>query len=109
MRLIVTSDKKYGILQKNSIFDVNSFQELPLTEFSDLRSGRFNHLPNEAIDNTMLRLLRRKFPYTKIHSIYVFHINWKQKFYVKLNKDNTMNIYSGYPTFVLKRFLKFVI
>lgn len=109
MKLLISNDRKYGILYKGSVFDINTFQKETEKTYTTLKSGKLNHLPNMELDNELIKYLRRKFPYTKINDTIVFHINWTQKFFVKINKDNTMNIYSGYPIFVLKRFIKFML
>ena len=105
---LVTYDKKFGILCKGSIFDINEFKEVKPEKYSLVLSKQLQNLPNKDLDKEFIKSLRRKFPYTKIGTTTVFHINLIQKFFVKVNKDNTMNIYSGYPVFVLKRFLKFI-
>jgi hypothetical protein len=107
MKLLISNDKKCGILYKGSVFDINSLQEIE-DEYSTLRAGKLQYLPNMELDKELIKKLRRKFPYTKIGNTYAFHLNWHQKFFVKINKDNTMNLYSGYPIFVLKRTLKFL-
>lgn len=105
---LITYDKKFGILFKGSIFDLNTFEEVKDTPYSILKAGKLSNLPNQEIDKEFLKSLRRKFTYTKIGTTTAFHLNLQQKFFVKINKDNTMNIYSSYPIFVLKRFLKFI-
>lgn len=105
---LVTYDKKFGILIKGSIFDLNTFEEVKPEKYSVLKAGKLSNLPNQEIDKEFLKSLRRKFTYTKIGTTTAFHLNLQQKFFVKINKDNTMNIYSSYPIFVLKRFLKFI-
>lgn len=105
---LVTYDKKFGILVKGSIFDINTFEEVKPEKYSVLKAGKLSNLPNQATDKEFLKSLRRKFTYTKIGTTTAFHLNLQQKFFVKINKDNTMNIYSSYPIFVLKRFLKFI-
>lgn len=105
---LVTYDKKFGILVKGSIFDLNTFEEVKPTAYSVLKAGKLSNLPNTEIDKEFLKALRKRFPYTKIGTTTAFHLNLQQKFFVKINKDNTMNIYSSYPIFVLKRFLKFI-
>ena len=105
---LVTYDKKFGILVKGSIFDLNTFEEVKPEKYSVLKAGKLSNLPNQEIDKEFLKSLRRKFTYTKIGTTTAFHLNLQQKFFVKINKDNTMNIYSSYPIFVLKRFLKFI-
>lgn len=107
IKLLINNDKKCGILYKGSVFDINSLQEIE-GEYTTLRAGKLQHLPNMKLDMELIKKLRRKFPYTKIGNTYAFHLNWHQKFFVKINKDNTMNIYAGYPIFVLKRTLKFL-
>ena len=104
---LLINDRKYGILYKGSIFDINSLQEIE-GEYTTLKVGKLQHLPNAELDMELIKKLRRKFPYTKIGNTYAFHLNWHQKFFVKINKDNTMNIYAGYPIFVQKRLLKFL-
>ena len=105
---LVTYDKKFGILVKGSIFDLNTFEEVKPEKYSVLKAGKLSNLPNQEIDKEFLKSLRRKFTYTKIGTTTAFHLNLQQKFFVKINKDNTMNVYSSYPIFVLKRFLKFI-
>ena len=107
IKLLINNDKKYGIFYKGSVFDINSLQKTE-GEYNTLKVGKLQHLPNMELDMELIKKLRRKFPYTKISNTYAFHINWNQKFFVKVNKDNTMNVYSGYPIFVLKRTLKFI-
>jgi hypothetical protein len=107
IKLLINNDRKYGILYKDSVFDINSLQEIE-GEYTTLKVSKLQHLPNAELDMELIKKLRRKFPYTKIGNTYAFHLNWHQKFFVKINKDNTMNIYSGYPIFVLKRILKFL-
>ena len=105
---LVTYDKKFGILVKGSIFDLNTFEEVKPENYTVLKAGKLSNLPNQEIDKEFLKSLRRKFTYTKIGTTTAFHLNLQQKFFVKINKDNTMNIYSSYPIFVLKRLLKFI-
>ena len=105
---LVTYDKKFGILFKGSIYDINTFEEVKFTAYSVLKAGKLSNLPNQEVDKEFLKFLRKRFPYTKIGTTTAFHLNLQQKFFVKINKDNTMNIYSSYPVFVLKRFLKFI-
>ena len=105
---LVTYDKKFGILIKGSIFDLNTFEEVKPENYAVLKAGKLSNLPNQEIDKEFLKSLRRKFTYTKIGTTTAFHLNLQQKFFVKINKDNTMNIYSSYPIFVLKRLLKFI-
>lgn len=105
---LVTYDKKFGILIKDSILDINTFEEVKPEKYSVLRSGKLSNLPNQEIDKEFLKSLRKRFPYTKIGTTTAFHLNLQQKFFVKINKDNTMNIYSSYPIFVLKRLIKFI-
>ena len=105
---LVTYDKKFGILVKGSIFDLNTFEEVKPEKYSVLKSGKLSNLPNQEIDKEFLKSLRKRFPYTKIGTTTAFHLNLQQKFFVKINKDNTMNIYSSYPIFVLKRLIKFI-
>ena len=105
---LVTYDKKFGILVKGSIFDLNTFEEVKPENYAVLKAGKLSNLPNQEIDKKFLKSLRRKFTYTKIGTTTAFHLNLQQKFFVKINKDNTMNIYSSYPIFVLKRLLKFI-
>ena len=105
---LVTYDKKFGILIKDSILDINTFEEVKPEKYSVLRSGKLSNLPNQEIDKEFLKYLRKRFPYTKIGTTTAFHLNLQQKFFVKINKDNTMNIYSSYPIFVLKRLIKFI-
>ena len=105
---LVTYDKKFGILVKGSILDINTFEEVKPEKYSVLKAGKLSNLPNQEIDKEFLKSLRRKFTYTKIGTTTAFHLNLQQKFFVKINKDNTMNVYSSYPIFVLKRFLKFI-
>lgn len=105
---LVTYDKKFGILYKGSIFDINEFKEVKPEKYSLIHSKQLQNLPNKELDKEFMKSLRRKFPYTKIGNVTAFHINLTQKFFIKINKDNTMNIYSGYPVFVLKRLLKFI-
>lgn len=107
IKLLINNDRKYGILYKGSVFDINSLQKIE-GEYTTLRAGKLQHLPNMELDKELIKKLRRKFPYTKIGNTYAFHLNWHQKFFVKVNKDNTINFYSGYPIFVLKRILKFL-
>lgn len=107
MKLVIY-DKKFGILYNGSIFDINTFEKVEPKEYSLVKSGKLNNLPNKEVDNEFIKKLRRKFPYTKIGNTTAFHINLTQKFFVKVNKDNTMNIYSGYPVFILKRLCKFI-
>lgn len=105
---LVTYDKKFGILFKGSIFDLNTFEETKAEKYSVLKSGKLSNLPNQEVDKEFLKSLRKRFPYTKIGTTTAFHLNLQQKFFVKINKDNTMNIYSSYPIFVLKRLIKFI-
>ena len=105
---LVTYDKKFGILIKDSILDINTFEEVKPEKYSVLRSGKLSNLPNQEVDKEFLKSLRKRFPYTKIGTTTAFHLNLQQKFFVKINKDNTMNIYSSYPIFVLKRLIKFI-
>ena len=105
---LVTYDKKFGILVKGSIFDLETFEEVKPESYTFLYASKLSNLPNQELNKDFLKNMRKKFPYTKIDRTYVFHINLIQKFFVKINKDNTMNVYSGYPIFVLKRFLKFI-
>ena len=105
---LVTYDKKFGILVKGSIFDLNTFEEVKPEKYSVLKSGKLSNLPNQEIDKEFLKSLRKRFPYTKIGTTTAFHLNLQQKFFVKINKDNTMNVYSSYPIFVLKRLIKFI-
>ena len=105
---LVTYDKKFGILIKGSILDINTFEEVKPEKYSVLKSGKLSNLPNQEVDKEFLKSLRKRFPYTKIGTTTAFHLNLQQKFFIKINKDNTMNIYSSYPIFVLKRFLKFI-
>lgn len=105
---LVTYDKKFGILVKGSIFDLNTFEEVNLKSYSILKAGKLSNLPNQEIDKEFLKFLRKRFPYTKIGTTTAFHLNLQQKFFVKINKDNTMNVYSSYPIFVLKRLIKFI-
>lgn len=105
---LVTYDKKFGILVKDSILDINTFEEVKPEKYSVLRAGKLSNLPNQEIDKEFLKSLRKRFPYTKIGTTTAFHLNLQQKFFVKINKDNTMNIYSSYPIFVLKRLIKFI-
>jgi hypothetical protein len=108
MKLITYDNKKFGILVKGSILNINTFEEVKPEKYSVLKAGKLSNIPNQEIDKEFLKSLRRKFTYTKIGTTTAFHLNLQQKFFVKINKDNTMNIYSGYPIFVLKRFLKFI-
>lgn len=105
---LVTYDKKFGILIKGSIFDLNTFEEVKPEKYSVLKAGKLSNLPNQEVDKEFLKSLRKRFPYTKIGTTTAFHLNLQQKFFVKINKDNTMNIYSSYPIFVLKRLIKFI-
>ena len=105
---LVSYDKKFGILIKGSIFDLNTFEEVKPIAYSVLKAGKLSNLPNQEINKEFLKSLRKRFPYTKIGTTTAFHLNLQQKFFVKINKDNTMNIYSSYPIFVLKRLLKFI-
>lgn len=105
---LITYDKKFGILYKGSIFDINTFEKVEPEKYSLIHSKQLQNLPNKDLNKEFLKALRRRFTYTKIGTTTAFHINLTQKFFVKVNKDNTMNIYSGYPVFVLKRFLKFI-
>lgn len=105
---LVTYDKKFGILVKGSIFDLNTFEEVKPEKYSVLKAGKLSNLPNQEVDKEFLKSLRKRFPYTKIGTTTAFHLNLQQKFFVKINKDNTMNVYSSYPIFVLKRLIKFI-
>ena len=105
---LITYDKKFGILYKGSIFDINTFEKVETEKYSLIHSKQLQNLPNKDLDKEFLKALRRRFTYTKIGTTTAFHINLTQKFFVKINKDNTMNIYSGYPVFILKRLLKFI-
>lgn len=105
---LVTYDKKFGILIKGSIFDLNTFEEVKPEKYYVLKAGKLSNLPNQEIDKEFLKSLRKRFPYTKIGTTTAFHLNLQQKFFVKINKDNTMNVYSSYPIFVLKRLIKFI-
>lgn len=105
---LITYDKKFGILYKDSIFDINTFEKVEPEKYSLVRSKQLHNLPNKNLDREFIKTLRRKFTYTKIGATTAFHINLTQKFFVKINKDNTMNVYSGYPVFILKRLLKFI-
>lgn len=105
---LITYDKKFGILYKDSIFDINTFEKVEPEKYSLIRSKQLHNLPNKNLDKEFIKTLRRKFTYTKIGTTTAFHINLTQKFFVKINKDNTMNIYSGYSVFILKRLLKFI-
>ena len=105
---LITYDKKFGILYKGSIFDINTLEEVKPEKYSVLKSGKLSNLPNQEVDKEFLKSLRKRFPYTKIGTTTAFHLNLQQKFFVKINKDNTMNVYSSYPIFVLKRLIKFI-
>ena len=105
---LITYDKKFGILIKDSILDINTFEEVKPEKYSVLKSGKLSNLPNQEVDKEFLKSLRKRFPYTKIGTTTAFHLNLQQKFFVKINKDNTMNVYSSYPIFVLKRLIKFI-
>jgi hypothetical protein len=105
---LVSYDKKFGILIKGSIFNLETFEEVKPETYAFLHASKLQNLPNQELNKEFLKSMRKKFPYTKIDRTYVFHINLIQKFFVKINKDNTMNIYSGYPISVLKQFLKFI-
>lgn len=105
---LVTYDKKFGIFVKGSIFDLNTFEEVKPEKYSVLKAGKLSNLPNQEVDKEFLKSLRKRFPYTKIGTTTAFHLNLQQKFFVKINKDNTMNVYSSYPIFVLKRLIKFI-
>lgn len=105
---LITYDKKFGILYKDSIFDINTFEKVEPEKYSLVRSKQLHNLPNKNLNREFIKTLRRKFTYTKIGATTAFHINLTQKFFVKINKDNTMNVYSGYPVFILKRLLKFI-
>lgn len=105
---LVTYDKKFGILIKDSILDINTFEEVKPEKYSILKAGKLSNLPNQEVDKEFLKSLRKRFPYTKIGTTTAFHLNLQQKFFVKINKDNTMNVYSSYPIFVLKRLIKFI-
>lgn len=108
MKLVTYDNKKFGILIKGSIYDINTFEEVKLAAYSVLKAGKLSNLPNQEVDKEFLKSLRKRFPYTKIGTTTAFHLNLQQKFFVKINKDNTMNIYSSYPIFVLKRLIKFI-
>ena len=108
MKLVTYDNNKFGILIKDSIFDINTFEKVESNKHSLVYSKQLQNLPNKELDKEFMKSLRRKFPYTKIGNVTAFHINLTQKFFVKVNKDNTMNIYSGYPVFILKRLLKFI-
>lgn len=105
---LVTFNKKYGILYKDSIFDINTFEKVQPEHYSLVRAGVLHNLPNTDVDKEFIKKMRKRFAYTKIGSTTAFHINLQQKFFVKVNKDNSMNIFSGYPVFMLKRLLKFI-
>ena len=108
MKLITYDNKKFGILIKDSILDINTFEEVKPEKYSVLKSGKLSNLPNQEVNKEFLKSLRKRFPYTKIGTTTAFHLNLQQKFFVKINKDNTMNVYSSYPIFVLKRLIKFI-
>ena len=108
MKLVTYDNKKFGILIKDSILDINTFEEVKPEKYSVLKSGKLSNLPNQEVDKEFLKSLRKRFPYTKIGTTTAFHLNLQQKFFVKINKDNTMNVYSSYPIFVLKRLIKFI-
>ena len=108
IKLVVTNDKKYGLLHKGSVLDVNTFEPIYTNDFTTLRSGRFNKITSEK-DLDFVKHLKSKFPYTTIGNVIAFHINWKQKFFIRMNKDEKMIIYSGYPLFILKRLMSFII
>ena len=108
MKLVTYDNKKFGILIKDSILDINTFEEVKPEKHSVLKAGKLSNLPNQEVDKDFLKSLRKRFPYTKIGTTTAFHLNLQQKFFVKINKDNTMNIYASYPIFVLKRLIKFI-
>lgn len=106
--IIKFSNKKIGFLYKNTLYDINSFDELDTESYSTLKSGKLCNLPLQPFDKDFISELKSTFPYTKIGRTYAFHINWIQKFFIRINEDNTMNIYSGYPVWILKRLLSFI-
>ena len=85
---LVTYDKKFGILVKGSIFDLNTFEEVKPEKYSVLKAGKLSNLPNQEIDKEFLKSLRRKFTYTKIGTTTAFHLNLQQKFFVKIVKQS---------------------
>lgn len=108
IRIVITDDGKYGILHKDVVFDINTFNELSSNNISNVKSGKLHNLPLQPIDKDFISKLKSKFPYTKIGRTYAFHLNWIQKFFIRINENNTMNIYSGYPVWILKRLLSFI-
>jgi hypothetical protein len=108
INIVKFSDKKIGFLYKSKLYDINSFNKLDTESYSNLKSSKLHNLPLQPINIDFISELKSTFPYTKIGKTYVFHLNWTQKFFVRINEDNTMNIYSGYPIWILKRLLSFI-
>ena len=57
---LVTYDKKFGILVKGSIFDLNTFEEVKPTAYSVLKAGKLSNLPNQEINKEFLKNMRKK-------------------------------------------------
>lgn len=108
INLVVTNDKKYGLLHKGSVLDINTFNPIDTNNFTALKSGKFNNMEVDK-DLDLIKYLRRQFPYTTVGNVIAFNINWKQKFFIRLSKGDKMTIYSGYPLFVLKRLIAYIL
>lgn len=105
--LVVTNDKKYGLLHKGFVLDINTFEPIDTNNFTTVKSGRFNEMISDK-DLSFVKHLKSQFPYTTIGNVIAFHINWKQKFFIRISKGDKMTIYSGYPLFILKRLISFI-
>ena len=44
INLVVTNDKKYGLLHKGSVLDINTFKPIDTNNFTALKSGEFNNM-----------------------------------------------------------------
>ena len=108
INLVITNDKKYGLLHKGSVLDINTFKPINTNNFTALKSGKFNNMEVDK-DLDLIKHLRSRFPYTTIGNVIAFNINWKQKFFIRLSKGDKMTIYSGYPLFVLKRLIAYIL
>lgn len=108
INIVKFSDKKIGFLYKTKLYDINSFDKINVESYSTLKSGKLHNLPLQPVNIDFIAELKSTFPYTKIGKTYAFHLNWTQKFFIRINENDTMNIYSGYPVWVLKRLLSFI-
>ena len=99
---LITYDKKFGILVKGSIFDLNTFEEVKPESYTFLHANRLQNLPNQDLNKDFLKNMACK------TTLKTFAMNHKVESEIWLNEKHDINFLEENKEILVEKYFEFL-